>query len=130
MKKYAGVLLKNRNKVLLCKRAPGEIRANTWSIPCGHIEEDEKPKDAAIREFKEETNINLDTSIKLLDFIKTENDNGIIFVFFKEVEKEIEPDLEKAKDGHEHTKCGYFNLIDIPIKDKKDDLYKIISKIV
>jgi ADP-ribose pyrophosphatase YjhB (NUDIX family) len=129
MKKYAGVLLRSRNKVLLCKRSPGESRPNTWSIPCGHVEEDEKPKAAAIREFKEETNINLDTSIKLLDFIKTD-DNGIIFVFSKEVEKEIEPDLEKAKDGHEHTKCGYFNLIDIPIKDKKDDLYKIISKIL
>jgi ADP-ribose pyrophosphatase YjhB (NUDIX family) len=129
MKKYAGVLLRSGTKVLLCKRAPSESRANTWSIPCGHIEEDEKPKTAAIREFKEETNINLDTSIKLLDFIKTD-DNGIIFVFSKEVEKEIEPDLEKAKDGHEHTKCGYFNLLDLPIKNKKDDLYKIISKIL
>jgi ADP-ribose pyrophosphatase YjhB (NUDIX family) len=129
MKKYAGVLLRSGIKVLLCKRAPSESRANTWSIPCGHIEEDEKPKTAAIREFKEETNINLDTSIKLLDFIKTD-DNGIIFVFSKEVEKEIEPDLEKAKDGHEHTKCGYFNLLDLPIKNKKDDLYKIISKIL
>jgi 8-oxo-dGTP diphosphatase len=130
MKKYAGVLLKNRNKVLLCKRSPGESRANTWSIPCGHMEEGEKPKDTAIREFKEETNIDLDTSVKLLDFIKTDDKKGIIFVFYKEVEKEIEPDLEKAKDGHEHTKCGYFNLLELPIKNKKDDLYKIISKIL
>jgi 8-oxo-dGTP diphosphatase len=130
MKKYAGVLLKNRNKVLLCKRSPRESRANTWSIPCGHMEEGEKPKDTAIREFKEETNIDLDTSVKLLDFIKTDDKKGIIFVFYKEVEKEIEPDLEKAKDGHEHTKCGYFNLLELPIKNKKDDLYKIISKIL
>jgi 8-oxo-dGTP diphosphatase len=130
MKKYAGVLLKNRNKVLLCKRSPGESRAITWSIPCGNMEEGEKPKDTAIREFKEETNIDLDTSVKLLDFIKTDDKKGIIFVFYKEVEKEIEPDLEKAKDGHEHTKCGYFNLLELPIKNKKDDLYKIISKIL
>jgi ADP-ribose pyrophosphatase YjhB (NUDIX family) len=122
MKLYSGVLVKCKNKVLLCKRSPKESRPNTWSIPCGHIEKEESPIDAAIREFKEETYINLVKPDKLLDFIETS--------FIKKINKEIKPNLEKAKSGHEHSECGYFDLDTLPIKNKKDDLYKIISKIL
>ena len=129
MKLYSGVLVKCKNKVLLCKRSPKESRPNTWSIPCGHIEKEESPIDAAIREFKEETYINLVKPDKLLDFIETSN-GGLLYVFYKEINKEIKPNLEKAKSGHEHSECGYFDLDTLPIKNKKEDLYKIISKIL
>ena len=37
--RYAGVVLKKGNKVLLCKRSPEKSLPNTWSIPSGHLED-------------------------------------------------------------------------------------------
>ena len=68
-KRYAGVLVKNKNKVLLCKRAPKESMPGVWSIPSGHIEEGESPLDGAFREFEEETNIKLPNKLQLIGFI-------------------------------------------------------------
>lgn len=130
MKLYSGVLVKSGNKVLLCKRSPKESRPNTWSIPCGHIEKNETPIEGAIREFNEETNINLKKPDKLLNFIQIGNKEGLLYVFFKELKQEKQPDLTKAKSGHEHTECGYFDIENLPITDKNDDLYKIILKIL
>lgn len=130
MELYSGVLVKCKDKVLLCKRGPKESRPNTWSIPCGHIEKNETPIEGGIREFKEETNIDLKKPDKLLDFIQIGNKKGLMYVFYKELKEEKQPDLKKAKSGHEHTECGYFSMDELPIPNKKDDLYKIISKIL
>jgi len=46
---------KNNTEVLLVKRADN----NKWCIPGGHLENKEKSIDAAIREIKEETNLDL-----------------------------------------------------------------------
>jgi len=35
-------------------------RRRGWEMPGGHVEEDEDPRDAAIREFREETGMDLD----------------------------------------------------------------------
>ena len=64
-KRYSGVLVKHKNKVLLCKRNKKESLPNQWSIPSGKIEKNETPLDAAFREFKEETDINLPKNIDL-----------------------------------------------------------------
>ena len=37
-KKWAGVILRNKDEVLLCKRSPKKSLPNTWSIPSGKIE--------------------------------------------------------------------------------------------
>jgi len=50
----AVVVLKGR-KVLLGKRAPNVSYGGLWCIPCGHLEWDEEVREAAIREFEEET---------------------------------------------------------------------------
>jgi hypothetical protein len=36
---------------------------------------------------------------------------GIMYVYLLKVDKEIEPDLENAIDGEEHTEWGYLILI-------------------
>jgi hypothetical protein len=53
-----------------------------------------------------------------------------MFVFLHNSNKELEPDLDKAKDGHEHTKCEYFSKKDLPITKNNDQLRKIIEKIL
>lgn len=50
----AGVLLHERGKVLLVKRA-FEPRAGAWCIPAGFIEYGETPRHCAVRELREET---------------------------------------------------------------------------
>jgi predicted NUDIX family NTP pyrophosphohydrolase len=62
MKKSAGILLyrlKKNNPEFLLVHYGGPFWANkdlgTWSIPKGEFTDEEKPFDAALREFKEET---------------------------------------------------------------------------
>lgn len=50
-----GVMYRAGDRVLLMKRAPDRVSGGMWSFPAGHIEPDERPADAAIREFWEET---------------------------------------------------------------------------
>jgi ADP-ribose pyrophosphatase YjhB (NUDIX family) len=134
-KRYAGVIIKSNNKVLLCKRSPNDSMPNQWSIPVGHINKDELPEQAAHREFKEETNIKLPKNIDLVGIInKYAKDgttkNGVFFVYLHESEKEIMPDLDNAKDGFEHTQCKYFTKKNIPVTRDTQDLVKIMEKIL
>jgi predicted NUDIX family NTP pyrophosphohydrolase len=50
-KRYAGVLVKCNDKVLLCKRNNHGSFPGMWSIPCGRMEEGEEPMEASKREF-------------------------------------------------------------------------------
>lgn len=46
------------DKVLLIRRRPeSRAYANTWALPGGHLEHGESPAEAALRELKEETNV-------------------------------------------------------------------------
>jgi ADP-ribose pyrophosphatase YjhB (NUDIX family) len=120
---------------LLCKRnATGELPGQ-WSIPCGHLEKGEHPMDGVKREFKEETNYTLDNDLKLVGFVKRYNREGsevkgLMYVFMMETDEPINPDLENAKDGEEHTECGYFNLENLPFDNKSDQLCKLITRLL
>jgi ADP-ribose pyrophosphatase YjhB (NUDIX family) len=137
MKKFrrsAGVILKHGDEVLLCKRSPDETMPNVWSIPSGGIEEGESPGQAAIREFYEETNIEIGTNLELVGMVDKFNDDGtkrgMMFVFFQETKDKKQPNLDKATHGHEHTECGYFKVDDMPKQKENQELYKIIKKVM
>ena len=53
-----------------------------------------------------------------------------MYVFLWESENKVYPDLDNAKDGEEHTECGFFNIDNLPIQDKNDSLYKLIVNIL
>lgn len=133
--RYGGVIVKHKDEVLLCKRGPKESLPNQWSIPCGHLEKDEDPKEGALREFVEETDIKLPKDISLVGLLNMyrkdmKRKKGVMFVFTHDSNKKLIPDLDNAKDGFEHTECGYFNRKNLPIPDKNDQLRKIIEKII
>lgn len=133
-KKWAGIILKHNDEVLLCKRAPDKSMPNVWSIPSGKIEDGESPGQAAIREFYEETNIELDPKIEFVGFIdkfkKDGTKKGHMFVFFKETEDRLNPDLEMAQDGFEHTSCKYYKQSDIPQQDENKELLDLLKKVL
>ena len=134
-KRWSGVILKKKGKVLMCKRAPNKSLPNTWSIPSGKIENGETPGSAAIREFYEETNIELPKEIQLVGFVNKYNNDettkkGMMYVFFHETNEDLNPDLDEASDGFEHTECDFFDLENLPNEEKNEDLIKIIKKIL
>ncbi|MEE8397415.1 MAG: NUDIX hydrolase [Desulfobacterales bacterium] len=51
------IILIRDNKLLMVKRA-GSYK-DMWCIPCGHVEWDEDIREAGIREFKEETGLDI-----------------------------------------------------------------------
>jgi ADP-ribose pyrophosphatase YjhB (NUDIX family) len=135
-KRYAGVIYKVRDKVLLCKRAETESKPGLWSIPSGHIEEGESPGQAAVREFFEETNIEIGPNLSLVGLMNIYKDDEVtkkglmyIFLFDENVEKQS-PDLEEAEDGHEHSECGFFMLENLPKDERNDQLYEILEKVL
>jgi ADP-ribose pyrophosphatase YjhB (NUDIX family) len=120
LKRYSGVLIRCKDKVLLCQRSfKDRSRPGEWSVPCGHQEKNENKLQCAVREFYEETNIKVNPSeLNYIGGIKTfdrsNNHKGILSIFVMDYENKIYPDLDNAKDGHEHEQCGYFKLDELP----------------
>jgi ADP-ribose pyrophosphatase YjhB (NUDIX family) len=130
VKVAAGVIIQYGDKVLMCKRAENKVYGGQWSIPMGHVERNESPLNGATREFYEETNIKLGGDIKLIDII-TKDSGTIIYVYYKNSGRELIPDLENAKDGFEHTECGYYSYDELPFENEDDDeIYKIIARVL
>jgi 8-oxo-dGTP pyrophosphatase MutT (NUDIX family) len=132
-KKWSGVILKHKDEVLLCKRAPDKSLPNIWSIPSGKIESGESPGVAALREFYEETNLKLNKNLDFVGFLnkykKNKTKKGHMFVFLFDSDKKLEPDLKEAKDGWEHTSCKYFKQDEIPKQKGNEELLEILNKI-
>ena len=118
-KRYSGIIVKANNKVLLCKRNNDGSLPGEWSIPGGKLEDNETPIDGAVREFYEETNLKVNSPLNLCGMLKRytrdgKNVKGLMYTFLMEVDKEMNPDLENAYDGSEHTECGYFSYDELP----------------
>jgi ADP-ribose pyrophosphatase YjhB (NUDIX family) len=129
MKQTAGILILSDDKVLLCKRSG----SGQWAIPMGHMEEGEEPVDCAYREFYEETYLEITDPIKSIGRIKKKKNGkvkSILHIFLFEVDSEVEPNLEDAQDGHEHTECGYFDVEEIEELEMEESLKKFILKII
>ncbi len=97
----AGLVLISDNKILLC-HPTGQKWWGTYSIPKGHVEEDEEILDAAIRETREEVGVLIDIKKnRIFDegYIDYKNDNGEVYkrVYFFVIKliEPIEIDLDK-----------------------------------
>ncbi len=73
------IVVKNKDKYLLIK----EVKANynQWNFPGGKIDEDEAPILAAVRELKEEVNLNADTLTPLIEF-EYQFNNGLWYGYY------------------------------------------------
>ena len=133
--RFAGIIIKCGDEVLLGKRNTHKTLPGEWSIPAGHLHEKEHPMDAAIRETFEETNIKIDGKLKLVGFINRHNregkkNKGLMYVFLYDTDEKLLPNLKKAKDGEEHSEMEYFTLENLPFDKKDDQLCKLITRIL
>lgn len=135
-KRYVGVAVKSDNKILLCKRNQEGSFPNMWSIPAGKVEENEETIDGAIREFFEETNLEVSKdSLKFVGLVPRytrdgKKVKGLMYVYLYETPTVLEPDFENAIDGDEHSDWGYFSLPEIKIEKTGTYLYKLLEVIL
>ena len=81
MKTYVSTIIEENNKFLLVKEAKKQWYGK-WSFPSGHVEEDEYIFDAATREVKEETNLEVELNGLIAIYNNMfEGFNSIAFVF-------------------------------------------------
>ena len=133
LKRISGIILRVEDEVLLCQRSPDKSLPLEWSIPSGHIDKGEKPIDAAMREFKEETDIDISPNLDLVGILNTyknKKKKKLIFVYSSKSKDKLIPDLTKAKDGHEHTQCKYFNEKNLPISRNNKNLMDIVKNVL
>lgn len=94
-----GVILLKDDKILLGKRLYDKSGPN-WGFPGGHLDKFEAVEDCAIRETKEETNLNV-KKLQFLtyteDFFKDINEHFITLIFIsKEFSGELSNKEEKS----------------------------------
>jgi len=134
-KRYAGVMVKWGDKILLCKRNNLGSFPGMWSIPGGKMEEGESSQESAKREFVEETAHNIDgQELKFIGLLPRHTRDGkkvkgLMYVYQLDTDQPIEPDFAAAKDGEEHTDWNYFKLDEIDPKTCGEYIYKL-AKII
>lgn len=110
-----GVYIFNSNNQLLLGLRSGSHDANTWCPPGGHIEFGETFKQAAVREVKEETNLDIlfeDITLKGVtdDFYKDIDKHYItLHVFCKKYDGNV-----KLKEPSKCLKWQWFDIDKIP----------------
>jgi 8-oxo-dGTP diphosphatase len=135
-KRYVGVMVNCKDKVLLCKRNNLGSFPGMWSIPGGKLEENETPMQGAKREFFEETDVNInEKEITFIGLIPRHTRDGkkvkgLMYVYLLEVEEPIIPDLLNAIDGEEHTDFGYFTIDEINPETSGDYFHRLAEIIL
>lgn len=133
VKRYVGVVVKNGNRFLICKRNDVELGQGEWSIPAGKVEDNENLENSAKREFFEETASNInDYELSFAGMIPRNTRDGgkmkgLMYVYKIETENPINVDLEEAIDGHEHTAWGYYTLDEMKNMKISVFLYKLFE---
>ena len=122
-KRIGGVLVKSKGQVLLTKRSENAGKyPNFWAVPMGHVEKGEKFIEGAVREFIEETQIEIDiNSVSYLDTMRDTESNRICKIYMIDLPNKPKPTLDE-----EHSDWGYFNTDNLP-RPIKDDLRYILE---
>ena len=99
MIKTAGALIIKDGKFLLLKRADKRAFAGYWTLPGGHVEENESSENAVKREIKEETNLDFKPIFfkKYNESFPEFNWKAEVKIYYGEVNGTIEIDNESSK---------------------------------
>lgn len=97
------IILDDANRVLLCRRRDKDL----WNLPGGKVERNESPWAAAIREAREE--INVDIAIeKLIGVYFKQEQEEIVFQFLARIKKGTPSESEESRE------ISYFDVSALP----------------
>lgn len=82
MKVAAAIIRDNQNNILICQRSSDSKNANLWEFPGGKLESGETLKECAVRECKEELNIDVDIFDVFAETTYKYPDGEFAFTFF------------------------------------------------
>lgn len=100
----AALIFDEQGRVLLFKHT---YRKFEWGIPAGSLEYREQPADAIVREFNEETGMQIEI-VRLLNVVSAREDHHLTVVYLcKIVGGEFQP-------SHEISEMRYFDVNDLP----------------
>lgn len=114
------IILDKQNKILLIHRNTKDLKQ--WELPGGKIEPGELPKQAVIRELKEELNIDVKI-VKYMNFKEFE-DNGVILKYhwyLCEIETGV-PELVELK----FNDMKYFSKKELEINEELSSNMKVM----
>ena len=116
---YTGVAIinKDRNKILLAKRREDGI----WTNPGGHPEKGESPRQAAIREVKEETNIDITINDLNPMFLQTASDGKPVHVYYTIIDEFKQNISTKNDPDNEVPNWKWFEFDKLPKGVMKDE---------
>lgn len=109
-KPTVSTIIEKDKKILLLKRNKKPLE-NYWVLPGGYIDYEEKPEDAAIRETKEETNLNVKIC-RLIGVYQIDNDpRGInLDIIYYALDKKT----SEIRVNDESNNFEYFSLDKLP----------------
>jgi 8-oxo-dGTP diphosphatase len=87
----AGVLIE-RGRVLLTQRKKGSHLAGAWEFPGGKVEPDEDPRDALVRELREEIGIDVTVGEPIEVTFHAYPEKTVLLLFFAVTRCEGSPD--------------------------------------
>lgn len=109
VKLSAAVLIEHDSKLLLLQRAR-QPWIGRWNLPAGYVEVDETPEQAAVREVREETGLEVEINRLLGNYFFDDDPrgNGLLVVFAGKV---VGGYLNSSDESTAH---GYFNAGSLP----------------
>lgn len=111
-------LIKIKGKYLITKRSKEETSyPEYWDIPGGLVELGELPRDAAIRETKEEVGLNIKPTIVIHEDSNYDRKKDMIFIRLVYICKLLDNNFDIILDKNEHSE---YRLID-NLNDIKDE---------
>lgn len=91
------IILNDRNQILLVLHNAGH-----WGLPKGHVEKGETEEETAIREVKEETNIDVEVNTNyrytMVYSPKEDVEKEVIYFIAKNINKNCKPQIEEVQD--------------------------------
>jgi ADP-ribose pyrophosphatase YjhB (NUDIX family)/predicted RNA-binding Zn-ribbon protein involved in translation (DUF1610 family) len=105
----AGVVIEKDNRILLVKRKYEPYKGD-WSFPAGFMEYDESPEQCAIREIKEELNVDveLDGLFGVYSGMDDPRTHAVLIMYWAKIKK------GELKPGDDAEEIGFFAKEEVP----------------
>ena len=128
-KRHAAIVVLDGNKVLILQRSITDSwKPCHWALPGGGVEKDETFIEGAIRELKEETNLDIPDPSKL-ELIKVSEGGKMVFYLAKNAHSGS-VDLDKASHGFEHQTHHWATKDELEFMRMVPDLDEMLSTIM